>query len=150
GVMIAACTTAVAQTAPASPPCRAPEFRQFDFWVGDWDVFTPDGKLAGHNRVETIENGCGLQENWSGAGGGTGRSINAYSAADRQWHQYWLGSAGGILNLAGTFDGDTLTLGGVTKTANGATVTERLQFTRNGDGTVRQLWRQSSDGGKTW
>jgi hypothetical protein len=20
-------------------PCAAPEYRQFDFWLGDWDVF---------------------------------------------------------------------------------------------------------------
>ena len=57
--------------APATKPCSAPPYRQFDFWIGDWDVFSPDGKLAGHNRVESIEGGCGIQENWTGAGGGT-------------------------------------------------------------------------------
>ncbi len=27
-----------AQTPPAPPRCDTPEFRQFDFWVGDWNV----------------------------------------------------------------------------------------------------------------
>jgi quercetin dioxygenase-like cupin family protein len=140
------------QTTPqqATAPCAAPEYREFDFWIGEWDVFTPDGKVAGHNRIEAIEGGCGLQENWIGAGGGTGRSINSFSPADRQWHQYWLGSGGGILNLSGTFAGDTLTLRGDTKRAGGVTIAERLQFTRNADGSVRQFWQQSRDGGKTW
>ena len=29
------------------PPCSAPEYHQFDFWLGDWEVTTPDGKPAG-------------------------------------------------------------------------------------------------------
>ena len=135
---------------PPATPCSAVEYRQFDFWIGEWDVIAPDGSIAGHNRVERIEGGCGLQENWTGQGGGTGRSINTYSPADRQWHQYWLGSGGGILNLAGTFDGDTLTLRGASAAAGGAAIENRLQFTRNADGSVRQFWQQSRDGGKTW
>jgi quercetin dioxygenase-like cupin family protein len=146
GSVAAQTPSAAAQT----PSCSAREYRQFDFWIGEWDVLAPDGTRAGHNRVEQIEGGCGLQENWTGQGGGTGRSINTYSPADKQWHQYWLGSGGGILNLAGAFDGDTLTLRGTSAGASGATVDNRLQFTRHADGTVRQFWQQSRDGGKTW
>src|SRR3954462_5141705 len=109
---VAGSAAAQAPAAAQPPSCSAREYRQFDFWIGDWDVLAPDGTRAGHNRVEGIEGGCGLQENWTGQGGGTGRSINTYSPADKQWHQYWLGSGGGILNLAGTFDGDTLKLRG--------------------------------------
>src|SRR5919108_895437 len=58
-------------------PCSAPEYRQFDFWVGEWDVKTPKGTIAGTNRIERIEGGCALQENWRGTNN-TGRSINAY------------------------------------------------------------------------
>src|SRR5262249_17662440 len=134
---------AAAQAPAPSPqtvtPCSAREYRQFDFWIGDWNVLAPDGTMAGHNRVDRIEGGCGLQETWTGAGGGTGRSINTYSPADKQWHQYWLGSGGGILNLAGAFEGDTLTLRGASAPAGSATVENRLQFTRNADGSVRQF-----------
>jgi hypothetical protein len=136
--------------AQAPKPCSASEYRQFDFWIGNWDVFSPDGKLAGHNRIDRIEGGCGLQENWSGAGGGTGRSINTYLPADKQWHQFWLGSGGGVLNLAGTFDGHSLTLRGTSTGVNGAVIHNRLSFTPNSDGTVRQFWEISRDDGKTW
>ena len=142
------------QTPPspaAARPCTAAEYRQFDFWIGDWDVIDRDGSVAGHNRVESIESGCGVQENWTATGGGgTGRSINTFSPGDRQWHQYWLGSGGGILDLAGTFANDTLTLTGTSHGPGGARVENRLQFTNNADGTVRQFWQQSRDGGKTW
>jgi hypothetical protein len=131
-------------------PCSAPEYRQFDFWVGNWDVFSPDGKLAGHNRIERIEGGCGLQENWTGAGGGTGRSINTYLPADKRWHQFWLGSGGGVLNLAGAFDGHSLTLRGTNTSAAGVVIQNRISFTPNPDGSVRQLWEISRDEGKTW
>jgi len=151
---LAATIAAIAATTPAAQaptaPCGAAEYRQFDFWIGEWDVFDRDGSKAGHNRVESIEGGCGVQENWTSTGGGTGRSINAYSPGDRQWHQYWLGSGGGILDLAGTFANDTLTLGGTSYGAGGARIDNRLQFTKNGDGTVRQFWQQSRDGGRTW
>jgi len=137
-------------TSSAARPCSAAEYRQFDFWIGDWDVFDRDGGLAGRNRVESIEGGCGVQENWTASGGGTGRSINTYSPGDKQWHQYWLGSGGGILDLAGTFANGTLTYTGISAGAGGARIDNRLEFSKNADGSVRQLWRQSRDGGKTW
>jgi len=47
--------SAAAQTppppAPAPKPCATPESRQFDFWLGSWNVFQPDGKQAGTNDV---------------------------------------------------------------------------------------------------
>ncbi len=137
------------QTAPR--PCSTADHRQFDFWIGDWDVKGPNGQIAGRNRIEMIEGGCGLQENWTSAGATptTGRSINAYSAGDKKWHQIWLGSGGGLMHLSGTFQGDTLTMGGVTTTPSGQTVHNRLAFTKRGDGSVRQFWEQSADG-KSW
>lgn len=142
----------LAVQAPPVKPCSTPEYRQFDFWIGDWDVTLPDGTLAGRNRIESIEGGCGLQENWTGAGPGatTGRSINAYSRGDGKWHQAWLGSSGLVLHLSGVFEGDTLTLEGTTKTPAGQTMTHRLAFTRRADGTVRQFWETSVDAGQSW
>ena len=34
-----------------SAACADPAYRQFDFWIGEWQVHTPDGKLAGTNRI---------------------------------------------------------------------------------------------------
>ena len=45
----------VQQAAPAQPlklpPCDSrAEAKQFDFWVGEWEIFV-QGKLAGTNRI---------------------------------------------------------------------------------------------------
>src|SRR5205085_11883872 len=66
-----------AQSPPARPKCDAPEYRQFDFWVGDWDV-TAGGQRAGTNLVTLEEGGCLIHEHWAGAKGGTGQRLNFY------------------------------------------------------------------------
>jgi hypothetical protein len=153
GMLALLFVTLFVQQSPASQPstpspCSSPEHRQFDFWIGEWDVALPDGQVAGRNRIESVEGGCGLQENWTAAGpqASTGRSINAYSSGDRKWHQIWLGSGGLLMHLSGTFTGDTLLLEGNTTGRTGQTIQHRLSFTRRGDGTIRQFWQTSSDG----
>lgn len=143
--LAAAADQSPAAAPPAPKPCTSSEHRQFDFWIGDWDVVV-NGKPAGRNRIESIEGGCGLQENWTAAGGSTGRSINAYWPGDRKWHQIWLGSGGLLMHLSGTFSGPTLTLTGDTITPGGQKLLQRLSFTNRPDGTIRQLWEQSTDG----
>ena len=91
--------SSTAQTKPARPDCSAPEHRQFDFWIGDWDV-TSGGKPAGHNRVDAVEDGCAINEHWTGTTGSTGVSYNAYDRVDRRWHQFWVSNGGMVLHLA--------------------------------------------------
>ena len=88
------------------PSCDQPEHRQLDFWLGAWEVMTPDGQLAGHNTIEKILNGCALEEPWRGAKGSIGNSLNMYFTRDGQWHQSWVDGAGGRLDLAGGLDGN--------------------------------------------
>jgi hypothetical protein len=131
-------------------PCAQAEHRQFDFWIGEWTVTGPGGKLAGSNRIERIEGGCGLQENWTGAGGGTGRSLNAWSPQDGKWHQTWLSNQGLWLELAGGLRDGAMVMEGRTIDRKKQTVLERVTWTPQPDGRVRQFWEQSRDGGKTW
>lgn len=139
-----------AQT-PAARPCEGPEYRQFDFWIGDWTVERPDGKPAGSNRIERVAGGCGLQETWTAAtGGGTGRSLNAYSPQDGQWHQVWLGSGGLWMQLTGGLRNGNMVLEGETIGRDKEVIRQRITWTPRDDGRVRQLWEQSSDDGKTW
>jgi hypothetical protein len=69
----AACSTSFAH--PGS--CGAAQYRQFDFWIGDWDAFDPDGANSAHVQVTPILDGCVLQEIYEGANGANGRSSNA-------------------------------------------------------------------------
>ncbi|MBS0661979.1 MAG: hypothetical protein JSR48_01845 [Verrucomicrobia bacterium] len=135
--------------APSAPP---PASHDFDFWLGEWNVTTPDGKVAGKSRIESVANGRGLLENWEGdpaSGGGNGKSLNTYNAAKGQWQQFWVGSGGGVLELAGGLVDGRMVLTG-RHVVRGATVTERISWSPNADGSVRQLWEQSRDDGRTW
>jgi len=88
---------------PAEKPCEQPEHRQFDFWLGEWDVLTPEGHQAGTNRIEKILNGCALLENWTSTRGGTGKSLNFFNTATRRWEQVWVASSGGAIKYQGEF-----------------------------------------------
>jgi hypothetical protein len=85
----------VAEMSVQAFPCAHQEaFRDFDFWVGEWDVHLADGTFAGSNVIKSTEKGCVLTENWSGASGGTGMSINYLDRASGKWVQVW-NAAGG-------------------------------------------------------
>ena len=141
----------VAQTAaPAKPPgCTAPAHRQFDFWLGDWDVTDPKGKSVGRNRIVSHLDGCVLQENWSGTGGFSGTSLNAYDADRKTWHQTWVDNSGGLLQLDGEFAGGRMVLRGESLD-DGKKVVQRISWQTLPEGRVRQLWESSKDGGTTW
>ncbi|HEY1335883.1 MAG TPA: DinB family protein [Bryobacteraceae bacterium] len=129
-------------------PClTAPEYRQFDFWLGEWDVEV-SGRNVGRSRIEKIDDGCIVQENWMPASGIDGKSWNYYNSATGKWEQLWM-SAGMVLKLEGGLDGKAMAYRGVT-TPNGATVLHRLTFTPMEGGKIHQFWEQSPDGGKTW
>ena len=136
--------------AQAPSSCTAPEHRQVDFWIGDWSVALPDGTPAGSNRIERVAGGCALLENWRGAKGSTGTSINFWSPQDRKWHQTWAGAGGTFLFLEGGFRDSVMTLDGATRDSSGSVTRERITWKRLPDGSVRQHWQQSRDDGATW
>src|SRR4051812_50069597 len=85
---------AVAQTPPAAPPgppppaCTAPEHRQFDFWVGYWNVYpTGKDKLVAHSLIEKLYGGCTIRENWMPLNNKTGGSLNMYNPPDKKKDQ---------------------------------------------------------------
>lgn len=144
-VFLAMSTGATAQPKPQVQPCSGPEHGQFDFWVGEWRVTTPDGKHAGDNRIERILGGCALHESWQGAFGGRGFSYNAYDRDRKVWHQTWVDQQGNLLLLEGSLKDGAMVLSGTQ-----GTTLNRITWTPNKDGTVRQLWESSTDQGKTW
>jgi len=130
------------------PSCTAPEHRQFDFWVGEWSVHrAADGKYAGQNRIDSVLGGCALHEQWTGAGGVKGNSYNAYDAARGVWHQTWVDNGGLLLQLDGGLQGDSMVLEGDSRDVSGALRRQRIRWTPNADGSVRQHWQsQAADG----
>ena len=146
-VMLAASPTARAQSQAA--PCSAPEYHQFDFWVGDWDVKTPDGKPAGTNSITRPLGDCVLQEHWVGAKGGRGESYNIYDRVGGHWHQTWVDKQGTYLALEGGLVGDAMVLQSAERSVGGKPTIDRITWTPKGE-DVHQVWDQSNDAGKSW
>ena len=97
-------TDVVAAFTLASQPCKAdPRYRQFDFWIGDWDVRTtglPPTGPAARNNITLEEGSCIVQEHWTALGGGTGQSYNLFDRSMGKWRQTWVDSNGGQMELA--------------------------------------------------
>ncbi len=131
--------------------CAGAEHRLFDFWAGDWMVTDSAGtRTYGTNRVTSEEAGCVLHERWRGAGGGSGQSLNFYDRTTRQWAQVWVASTGVVLRLEGQLEGSAMRLEGETRDAAGRLVRNRLLWTPQPDGRVRQTWYVSPDSAQTW
>jgi hypothetical protein len=137
-------------TLPA--PCSAPEYRQFDFWVGDWTVVDTSGTPAGTNRVTHEFGGCVVQEHWAGTDGSRGTSLNTYDASTKRWHQTWVDNNGAILLLeGGVADGKMVLMGETVGARTGKAYLNRITWQREGSpNKVRQVWDMSTDGGATW
>ncbi len=134
---------------PAPAPCSAPEYRQFDFWLGDWDVTNPAGKPAGRNHITQEYGGCVLQEHWSGTGGSLGSSFNIYDPVRKVWHQTWVDNTGTLLEIEGGLKDGSMIMSGEQSQPDGKKLLNRITWTPRA-GKVRQLWETSSDGGKSW
>ena len=134
-------------------PCSSAEYRQFDFWLGDWNVQDAAGNPAGTNRITSIQGGCVLLESWSGAKGGSGTStsFNMYFSADRKWRQTWVDNQGGRLDLSGGLQAGMMVLEGESPSQKDPAklVKQRITWEKKGE-NVRQLWQASRDEGKTW
>ncbi|HEY6267615.1 MAG TPA: tetratricopeptide repeat protein [Candidatus Acidoferrum sp.] len=136
-------------------PCAyAAENRQFDFWLGEWNVVTSQGETpAGDSRIELILGDCVVQENWTSAGniGYSGKSYNIYNAAVKRWEQYWVDNAGGnIFFYGGLKDGVMDYWTDEIPQLDGKKLERHLQFIKLGPDKVRQFSQGSNDGGKTW
>ena len=141
---------ASAQTPPPPPACEAAPYRSFDFWIGQWDVFLPDGTRAGANVIEAAEGGCLLVERWTGATGSTGTSVNFYHPSTSRWVQLWVSSDGSVIEIEGDLvDGSMLLVGTLTG-PRGRVQPFRGRWTPNADGSVRQHFEISADNGTSW
>jgi hypothetical protein len=134
----------------AAHPCafRA-ESRQFDFWLGVWDVRDQSGRPVGESRIDSTLGGCALIEHWMGAQGDQGSSVNTWNPVTGAWQQTWLDDRGGVVEYVnGARHADTLTFPRSRPLADGAL--QRLTFIADSPDQVRQIGERSTDGGKTW
>ena len=135
--------------APAA--CASAEYRQFDFWVGDWDVFDIENPktIVARVHVNRILDGCVLHEDYQSTDGVKGQSFSIYDAMRKAWHQSWVTNRGAMLEIQGNMEGTAMVLSGADRTPDGKDRQVRGVWKPVSDG-VREMAVRSTDGGKTW
>lgn len=134
-------------------PCEDALFKQFDFWLGDWDVVsTADGLSVGTSHISKEMAGCVVWENWKSAGSPYfGKSYNTYNVNLHRWEQYWVDSGAGTIFFHGNRAGEVMDYwADDVPQPNGEMLRRHLQFFNLGPDKVRQFSQGSRDGGKTW
>jgi hypothetical protein len=154
--LVSGAALAQTQQAPASTPppaCESAQHRQFDFWVGRWDVY-PTGKdqLVAHSLIENLYRGCVIRENWMPLKGTDGGSLNTYDPGDKRWHQVWMDAANGRVSFDGELQDGKMVLTGNWRGAAtpGQDGLVRMTYSKLDAGAVRQFGEISTDKGKSW
>ncbi len=149
GLSIAA--AGVGAQAPSTPPChRAPEYRQLDFWIGEWNVTNAAGRPAGESSIQRILGDCIIFENWKGADNFEGKSFNLYNRRTKQWEQTWVDMAGNIRRFSGELRDGKLHYLAEDVDQQGKPILIRMILSPEEPDRVRQLSHFSTDGGETW
>ncbi|XOV91701.1 MAG: hypothetical protein ACFHWX_15995 [Bacteroidota bacterium] len=129
--------------------CCSETHKQFDFWIGEWNVYDTLGNQVGENTIEKLVADCVLSENWRGASGGVGRSYNYFNPTDSTWNQVWIDGSGSNLVLKGTLVEGSMVL--QSELLPGKRVDwyrNRISWIPNVDGSVVQLWEILNKEGK--
>jgi len=147
------CTSCLALPALAQTPSYSCEdtagHRQFDFWIGRWEVTDASGEQRyGENSISSRDKGCLLLEEWTSSRGGTGSSINYFNPEDGLWHQHWVDSGSTIIHTAGGLVDSAMVMeGSIYYLANGQSAAFRGSWSPLEDGRVRQFFEQRDENG---
>jgi hypothetical protein len=130
--------------------CASPAHRQFDFWLGDWDVFDShsQAKVARVHVTRTLDD-CVLLEEYRGSDGHEGQSFSIYDGPRGVWHQTWVTNRGQLLVIEGNLRTGAMELSGSERLSDGTVRLVRGTWQPSHDG-VREVAVRSTDGGKTW
>ena len=133
----------------AHPCAHQAEYRQFDFWIGEWDVVSTQGHdPAGTSSIQLILDKCVLLENWTG--GSSGKSFNHYDTTTKKWIQDWVDNQSNSVHFEGGLENGVMSFYADSLNPDGTHARRHLQFFKLDDDHVRQFSQQSTDNGKTW
>ena len=149
---------ALAQGTPPPPPpyCETNAgFDDFDFWVGDWNVYSNDEarQFQGTNTITKHHNDCLIKESWMSAAGNGGFSINYYNAVTGEWRQVWVANGYSIDYTGGLNDAGAMVLEGlIYGYRRGAATPFRGTWSQTDNGDVRQFFEIHNAEGEwtTW
>lgn len=146
GALAVALTIAMgAQAQNSSTPPAVCEteagFSDFDFWVGEWNVYTNDEErnLVGRNSITKHHGDCLIKESWQSETGGGGFSVNYYNSVRKEWRQVWVANGYSIDYTGGLNDDGAMVLeGAIYSYAQDVQTPFRGIWTPQEDGSVIQ------------
>lgn len=148
----------ISQVLAQQSPCKTnPVYRQFDFWIGNWEAYNLKGVKAGDSRISLILDSCIIHEEWTSVNtkngpAYAGKSFNTYNAASGQWQQTWVDNAGGTIEfLQGKYQENKMEF--ISRPFNftkDSVAVRKLTFFNIDRNSVRQLGEISKDNGITW
>ena len=137
------------QSQTQNAPCNTEKHQEFNFWLGDWNVYDVKGTLIGTNKILKMQNNCVMQENWeSKASSNTGTSYNYVDKVDNTWNQVWIDNSGFSLVLKGNLKDGSMILQSKLVKGQKQDYYNRVTWTPNKDGSVTQVWDYVSTRGK--
>ena len=139
-------------------PCETDSiYKQFDFWIGSWEVYDLRNNKAGDSKISSVLNSCIILEEWESANKQkgitySGKSFNTFNAATKQWQQTWVDNAGGTNEyLKGKFENNQIIYSSTLFNFKKDTIAIRkMTFTNLSPDKVRQHGEISKDNGTTW
>jgi hypothetical protein len=138
------------------PPCAEPQQKQFDFWVGEWELTWPDSSLSkgghGTNSIKRTLDGCVVQESFSGGESMPlrGMSVSTFDSGAGKWKQTWVDNEGGYLDFVGEFKDGQMVLAREAQRQDGTRIQQRMVWKNMSARDLDWSWERSLDGGKTW
>ena len=141
----------------AQKPCDAnPKYNEFNFWIGEWEVYDLKNNIAGYSKISKILDNCVVLEEWTSSAEQqgllfTGKSFNTYNASTKQWQQTWVDNTGGSNEyLTGYFENDAMHFKSRPFSNGKNSSVRKITFYKLKDGKVRQHGEISNDEEKTW
>lgn len=125
----------------------APTMRQFDFWLGSWDLaWEPSGRAV--NQITAILDDRVILERFDGRPSIPlqGVSLSIYDPEIARWRQTWMDNQAGFLDFVGGMQGDRMVL--ERSTAEG--LRQRMVWFDIEPEALRWNWERSDDDGSSW
>jgi hypothetical protein len=140
------------------PPCASHEFRQFDFWVGEWELSWPASETSngkpgrGTNHIEGALDNCVIVERFTGLPGIAllGMSLSTFNKRKGKWQQTWVDNSGNYLDFVGEFKDGQMILVREAVVSEARKRLQRMVWKNIRQDSLDWSWEQSEDGGQTW
>ena len=129
---------------------EAAALRQFDFWLGDWDLTWGEaGK--GTNRITAVLDNRVIQEQFDGTPSTPlqGLSVSTYNTQLGKWQQTWVDNSGSYLDFVGEFADGKMVLSREA-VLEGKPIQQRMVWHNITELALDWNWERSEDGGETW